>query len=288
VGVLCGVGAAFVWDAPPHPRGRPPRSSRPPRSRPPRRFAERVVAEGLGRRPAPCVPRPEWRCARPRVRRGARRRRPGANAARIRPGPGGRQGVRRRHRRLARPVRPLEAWPPTRPWPTPFAARASELLADVEGRGTRDCATARVLGAELVTWVTAFRAVFDEGREAPGLVDDLATAAGAPAFRRRHRHAPRARPRGDAGSQRRRRRTSPRPGGAPLRRRGPRSLLPVPRCGRLGARHPRVRRPRRTCPLSTRTARGRPSTRSPACTRSTSRPDPRSDSGRSPSAPRWA
>ena len=63
-----------------------------------------------------------------------------------------------------------------------FDARAVDLLADVEGKGTRDCLTARALGAELVAWVEQLRVVFDEARGAPGADVDLASAAATPAF----------------------------------------------------------------------------------------------------------
>jgi carboxyl-terminal processing protease len=71
---------------------------------------------------------------------------------------------------------------PDTPVAEAFAGRAGELLADLEGRGSRDCATARVLGAGLVAWVNQLRAVFDEERTSLGAGEDVATAASSPAF----------------------------------------------------------------------------------------------------------
>jgi carboxyl-terminal processing protease len=63
-----------------------------------------------------------------------------------------------------------------------FDRRARELLADLEGRGSPDCAAARALGAELVTWVGELRAVFDEAYAHGADGEDTQTAASAPAF----------------------------------------------------------------------------------------------------------
>jgi carboxyl-terminal processing protease len=63
-----------------------------------------------------------------------------------------------------------------------FERRAPELVAELEGRGSRNCETARALGAALVPWVASLRAVFDEGRRHPTVNDDAQTAASAPAF----------------------------------------------------------------------------------------------------------
>jgi len=71
---------------------------------------------------------------------------------------------------------------PDTPVADSFDRHASELLADVEGRGTRDCASARELGAELVTWVDKLRSAFDEARTRAGDAEDLATAVSTPAF----------------------------------------------------------------------------------------------------------
>ena len=56
---------------------------------------------------------------------------------------------------------------PDTPVAASFERRAVELLAETEGRGSRDCAVSRALGAELVTWVVELRAVFDEAAERP-------------------------------------------------------------------------------------------------------------------------
>ena len=63
-----------------------------------------------------------------------------------------------------------------------FERRAPELVADLEGRGSRDCDTARALGAALVPWVAGLRTVFDEARRHPAAGDDAETAASAAAF----------------------------------------------------------------------------------------------------------
>ena len=72
---------------------------------------------------------------------------------------------------------------PDTPIAAAFDRRATELLAEVEGRGpVRGCPAARQLGAELVTWVAELRSVFDDavGRTSEG--DDSQTAASTPAF----------------------------------------------------------------------------------------------------------
>jgi carboxyl-terminal processing protease len=63
-----------------------------------------------------------------------------------------------------------------------FDARASELLAELESKAPRDCAAARVVGAELATWVDELRRIFDEAAAAPGTLEDAATAASTPTF----------------------------------------------------------------------------------------------------------
>jgi carboxyl-terminal processing protease len=71
---------------------------------------------------------------------------------------------------------------PDTPVADSFDRRASELLADIEGRGTRDCASARAIGAELVPWVDELRSTFDEARTRADDAEDLATAVSTPAF----------------------------------------------------------------------------------------------------------
>jgi len=63
-----------------------------------------------------------------------------------------------------------------------FERRAPELVAELEGRGARDCAAARALGGALVPWVAALRTVFDDARQHPLAGDDAEAAASAPAF----------------------------------------------------------------------------------------------------------
>jgi carboxyl-terminal processing protease len=62
-----------------------------------------------------------------------------------------------------------------------FERRSAELIAELEGRDSRNCDAARVLGAALVPWVAGLRAVFDDAR-AHAETDDAETAASAPAF----------------------------------------------------------------------------------------------------------
>jgi carboxyl-terminal processing protease len=71
---------------------------------------------------------------------------------------------------------------PDTPVAAAFDAHASDLLAEVEGRGARECLTARVLGGELVKWVAELRAVFDDALLAPVAGEDVATAASAVTF----------------------------------------------------------------------------------------------------------
>jgi len=64
---------------------------------------------------------------------------------------------------------------PDAPVAVAFDRRAPQLLADLEGRGSRDCAAARALGVELVAWVAELRRVFDEARAAvPPAEEDTA------------------------------------------------------------------------------------------------------------------
>jgi carboxyl-terminal processing protease len=71
---------------------------------------------------------------------------------------------------------------PDTPVATSFDVHASELLADVEGRGSHDCAAARALGGELVAWMREMRAVFDESLAGVSEAEDAQIAASAPAF----------------------------------------------------------------------------------------------------------
>jgi carboxyl-terminal processing protease len=63
-----------------------------------------------------------------------------------------------------------------------FERRQRELIAELEGRGARDCAAATALGAALVPWVAHLRVIFDAARAQAGATDDLETAASAAAF----------------------------------------------------------------------------------------------------------
>ncbi len=65
---------------------------------------------------------------------------------------------------------------------TSFERRAHELIAELEGRGSRDCDAARALGAALVPWVAGLRAVFDAARARSTTSEDAQTAASTPAF----------------------------------------------------------------------------------------------------------
>ncbi len=56
------------------------------------------------------------------------------------------------------------------------------MIAELEGRGSRNCDAARALGAAIVPWVAGLRAVFDDARQRAEGTEDMQTAAGAPAF----------------------------------------------------------------------------------------------------------
>jgi carboxyl-terminal processing protease len=71
---------------------------------------------------------------------------------------------------------------PDTPIGTAFDRHAADLLADVEGRGGRDCVAARALGAQLVGWVAELRATFDEANARPASGESVDDAASAPAF----------------------------------------------------------------------------------------------------------
>jgi carboxyl-terminal processing protease len=64
---------------------------------------------------------------------------------------------------------------------TAFERRKGDLIADIEGRGSRDCEAARALGATLVPWVAGLRNAFDEARLQTSS-EDAETAASAPVF----------------------------------------------------------------------------------------------------------
>jgi carboxyl-terminal processing protease len=73
---------------------------------------------------------------------------------------------------------------PDTPIAASFERHATDLLAETEGRGPRDCAVSRALGAEIAAWVGELRAVFDDAA-AHAHANDAETAqeaAGASAF----------------------------------------------------------------------------------------------------------
>jgi carboxyl-terminal processing protease len=63
-----------------------------------------------------------------------------------------------------------------------FAAHASELLADVEGRSGHDCTGARALGVSLVGWVDELRRVYDDARASQSAPEDSTVAAASAVF----------------------------------------------------------------------------------------------------------
>jgi carboxyl-terminal processing protease len=71
---------------------------------------------------------------------------------------------------------------PDTPLAAAFERRATELLAETEGRGSRECAVSRALGAELAMWVGELRTVFDEALERPQDTEKPDVAASEPAF----------------------------------------------------------------------------------------------------------
>ncbi|MDP8999231.1 MAG: S41 family peptidase [Myxococcota bacterium] len=71
---------------------------------------------------------------------------------------------------------------PDTPIAESFERRAADLLADLEGRGSTDCAVAHELGSELVIWVSELRTVFDESFARTSDGEDMQTAAAATAF----------------------------------------------------------------------------------------------------------
>jgi len=71
---------------------------------------------------------------------------------------------------------------PDAPLANLFERRSGALLAELEGRGSRDCETARTLGASLVSWVGELRSVFDGARASAPADEDLMGTASALAF----------------------------------------------------------------------------------------------------------
>ncbi len=71
---------------------------------------------------------------------------------------------------------------PDAPLANLFERRSGALLAELEGRGSRDCETARTLGVSLVSWVGELRSVFDGARATAPANEDLMTTASALAF----------------------------------------------------------------------------------------------------------
>ncbi len=65
---------------------------------------------------------------------------------------------------------------------TAFEKRSAQMIAELEGRGSRNCDAARALGTAIVPWVAALRAVFDEARARAAADEDAEAAASAPAF----------------------------------------------------------------------------------------------------------
>jgi carboxyl-terminal processing protease len=71
---------------------------------------------------------------------------------------------------------------PDTPVGAAFDRNAPELLADIEGRGARDCAGARAIGRQLVGWVAELRTTFDEAAAHPEQGESADESASAPAF----------------------------------------------------------------------------------------------------------
>jgi carboxyl-terminal processing protease len=63
-----------------------------------------------------------------------------------------------------------------------FDRAAAALLADIEGRGSADCATALALGTDVLPWILELRSVFDDARMRAASDDDAWTGAAAPVF----------------------------------------------------------------------------------------------------------
>jgi carboxyl-terminal processing protease len=71
---------------------------------------------------------------------------------------------------------------PDAPVAASFDRHAADLLADLEGRSSRDCGSARVLGVALVAWVGELRSVFEEAMTRESTGEDAISAASTPAF----------------------------------------------------------------------------------------------------------
>jgi carboxyl-terminal processing protease len=63
-----------------------------------------------------------------------------------------------------------------------FERAAAALLADIEGRGSPDCATAQALGSDVLPWVMDLRGVFEVARGTAASDDDAWTGAATPVF----------------------------------------------------------------------------------------------------------
>jgi carboxyl-terminal processing protease len=61
---------------------------------------------------------------------------------------------------------------PDTPVAAAFVRRAPQLLAELEGRGSRDCSAAHSLGGDLVAWVSELRKLFDDERASPSPNED--------------------------------------------------------------------------------------------------------------------
>ncbi|MCL2448744.1 MAG: S41 family peptidase, partial [Polyangiaceae bacterium] len=70
---------------------------------------------------------------------------------------------------------------PDAPIANVFDRRASALLADIEGRGSRHCDAARAIGSALIVWTGELRRLYDEALAAE-TSEDATTAAHAPTF----------------------------------------------------------------------------------------------------------
>jgi carboxyl-terminal processing protease len=71
---------------------------------------------------------------------------------------------------------------PDTPVAASFDRRAPALLAELEGRGARDCQAAHALGAELTAWVVELRNVFEQASHGAAGDEEPVAARSAPAF----------------------------------------------------------------------------------------------------------
>jgi carboxyl-terminal processing protease len=71
---------------------------------------------------------------------------------------------------------------PDTPVAAAFDRHAVELLADLEGRGSRDCRAARALGTSMIAWVSELRTAFDAARAGPPASEDASVAVSSPVF----------------------------------------------------------------------------------------------------------